>query len=70
MLKTLALIATLSNGNVYTQDSGLTGEDCIAALSAKHELVQISDNTMVSAKGAVFACVMDDDAAEAFQSWN
>lgn len=72
MLKTFALIATLANGNVYTQDSGLTGEDCIRSLSANHELVQISDSELVGAKRnkAVFACVLDTDAATAFQPFN
>lgn len=72
MLKTFALIATLTNGNVYTQDSGLTGDDCLAALAQPRILVQISDSTLIDAKRnrAVFACVLDTDAATAFQPFN
>ena len=54
-MKTFLLIALL-HGNVYVLDSGLTDEDCMAAIRDGVSRIQISETETVSAKGARLAC--------------
>lgn len=55
MLATFSLIALL-HGQLYALDTGLTGEDCIAAVAAGVSSIQITETTSVSADGATLYC--------------
>lgn len=55
MFKVFALIAVI-HGNVYVVDTDLSADDCMIAVQDGVSLIQVDNDTFISAQHARLAC--------------
>ena len=60
--KTFSFTA-LHDGNIYVIDSNLSGMDCVKAISASGNLIDLDGRTMVPANRVQLACELEKPAA-------